>query len=351
MASLKEVTMGNTNNKNSRVVPIFFGADQRFTPYLMVCLASLLDHVSARRKYEIHILHTDIKPETQEQIVAMAKPNTKIEFNDVSPIIDSIVGSLPIRDYYSPSTYFRFVIAKNFPQYDKALYVDADTVICEDLAKLYDTPIGNSYVAAVPEAVMSNIADLGLYAEKVLGVNRYKYFNAGMILINCKQWRAHDVLGQFLTLIGYYNFVVAQDQDYLNVICKNKVHYLPRRWNCETIKTWNIDRKRLGIVHYAFAAKPWQDINCIYGDIFWKYASKLPVYMEIKAAFAAITPEKLEAIALVPETVREICLKEIKRNDNFLRRVNTKKGAKPLFAEPQLAELVTRLRTRSFARN
>ncbi|MBE6127547.1 MAG: glycosyltransferase family 8 protein [Erysipelotrichaceae bacterium] len=351
MSSLKEVTMGNNTNKNSKVVPVFFGADQRFTPYLMVCLASLLDHVSARRKYEIHILHTDINEKTQQDIVAMSKPNVSIEFNDVSPIIDSIVGSLPIRDYYSPSTYFRFVIASSFPQYDKALYVDADTVICQDLAKLFDTQIGNSYVAAVPEAVMSNLKDAGDYAEKVLSIARGKYFNAGMILINCKQWRNHDVLGQFLTLIGYYNFVVAQDQDYLNVICKNKVHYLPRRWNMETIKPWNVERKHFGIVHYAFAAKPWQDINCIYGNIFWKYASQLPVYMEIKAAFAAITPEKLEAINLVPETVCETCRKEIKRNDNFLRRVNTKKGAKPLFAEPQLADLVTRLRTRSFTRN
>lgn len=343
--------MGNNNTKKSKVVPVFFGVDQRFTPYLMVCLASMLDHISNRRKYEIHILHTDVKPDTQEMIVAMAKPNVAIEFNDVSPVIDSIVGSLPIRDYYSPSTYFRFVIASHFPQYDKALYVDADTVIMDDLAKLYDTPIGNSYVAAVPEAVMAALKDGGDYAEKVLSVNRYKYFNAGMILINCKQWRAHDVLGQFLTLIGYYNFVVAQDQDYLNVICKNKVHYLPRRWNMETIKPWKIDRKHLGIVHFAFAAKPWQDINCYYSDIFWHYASTVPVYMEIKAAFAAVTDEKLEAIKLVVESVCETCRKEIKRNDNFLRRVNTKKGAKPLFAEPQLAELVTRLRTRSFNRN
>ena len=77
----------------------------------------------------------------------------------------------------------------------------------------------------------------------------------------------------------------------------------------------------------------------------------LPVYPEIKAAFAAVTNDKLEAIRLVVESVCETCRKEIKRNDNFIRRVNTKKGAKPLFAEPELSELVTRLRTRNFARS
>ena len=334
-----------------KTVPVFFGCDQRFTPYLMAALASLIDNTSARRKYEIHVLHTDIKEETQKAICGLGRPNVKIEFDDVSPIIDRISSSLPIRDYYSPSTYFRFVIASHFPQYEKALYIDADTAIVDDVAKLYDNNIGNSYVGAVPEAVMANIKDCGDYSEKVLGIARNKYFNAGMLVINCKQWRKHDVLGQFLVLIGYYNFVVAQDQDYLNVICKNKVHYLPRRWNMETIKTWNIGPTHPGIVHYAFAAKPWQDINCLYGHYFWKYASTLPVYPEIKTAFAAVTNDKLEAIRLVVESVCETCRKEIKRNDNFIRRVNTKKGAKPLFAEPELSELVTRLRTRNFARS
>lgn len=336
--------MSNNSSTSKNVVPVFFGFDQRFTPYAMVSIASLIDNVSARRNYEIHVLHTDVNEETQAAFHELEKPNVSIVFDDVSGLINSIVSMLPIRDYYSPSTYFRFVIASFFPQYDKALYIDADTCIVQDVAKLYDTQIGSNYVAAVPEAVMSNMKDTGDYAEKVLGINRFRYFNAGMLVINSKAWREHDVLGQFLFLIGYYNFVVAQDQDYLNVICKNKVHYLPRKWNVETIKSWKIERKNVGIVHYAFSAKPWQDINCFYGDIFWKYASKTRYYMEIKAGFAAVTQEKLDSIAAVVAGVCETCRHEIARQDNFLRRVDSNRGAKPLIQQPNLAELVTRLR-------
>ena len=341
--------MSNTNQPKNNVVPVFFGCDQRFTPYLMVALASLLDNVSARRKYAIHILHTDINDDTQRMICAMAKSNVTIEFDNVANVIDAIIGSLPIRDYYSPSTYFRFVIASNFPQYDKALYIDADTAIVDDVAKLYDIPLGNAYVGAVPEAVMANIKDAGDYSEKVLGINRFHYFNAGMLVINSVAWRKYDVLGQFLTLIGFYNFVVAQDQDYLNVICKNKVKYLPRRWNMETIKNYHISRNHYGIIHYAFAAKPWQDINCIAGDYFWKYASRVPSFMEIKAGFAAVTSERLEQINAVVASVCETCRKEIARQDNFLRRVDSKRAAKALItAQPVvMAELVDRLRAHS----
>ncbi len=333
------------NNQNAKkVVPVFFGADQRFTPYLMTCVASLIEKTSARKRYNIHILHTDINEDTQNMIRGLAKDNVSIEFNDVSETIEQISASLPIRDYYSPSTYFRFVIASHFPQYDKALYIDADTIVNQDVSKLYDTNIGNAYVGAVPEAVMTALPDCGRYAEKVLGIARARYFNAGMLIINSKAWREHDVLGQFLFLISYYNFVVAQDQDYLNVICKNKVHYLPRRWNMETIRSWNIDPSRIGIIHYAFAAKPWQDINCLYGTYFWRVASKMPIYGEIKTAFANVTNEKLESIAKVVEGVCETCRNEIARSDNFLRRVDANRSAKPLMRDPTLAELVVRLR-------
>lgn len=335
-----------TNNKNTKnVVPVFFGADQRFSPYLMTCIASLVEKTNGRKRYAIHILHTDINADTQKMICDLAKENVSIEFNDVSETIEQISASLPIRDYYSASTYFRFVIASHFPQYDKALYIDADTIINEDVSKLYAINIGNNYVGAVPEAVMATLPDCGRYSEKVLGISRFRYFNAGMLIINSKAWREHDVLGQFLFLISYYNFVVAQDQDYLNVICKNKVHYLPRRWNMETIKTYRgIDANHIGIIHYAFSAKPWQDINCFYGQYFWKTASKLPVYAEIKQAFAAVTNEKLESIAKVVEGVCETCRHEVARNDNFIRRVDSNRAAKPLMNQPALAELVVRLR-------
>ena len=331
-------------SSNKKVVPVFFGCDQRFTPFLSVALISLLDNISARRRYAIHILHTDINDETIATIKALAKPNASVEFYNVADDIASVINDLPIRDYYSPSTYFRFVIATKFPQYDKAIYVDADTAIVNDVAKLYDVNIGHNYVGAVNEAVMAHMDPTGRYAEKVLGINRHKYFNAGMMLINCDQWRKHDVLGQFIELVSFYNFVVAQDQDYLNVICKNKVHLLPRKWNMEAIRQWHVGERDYSIIHYAFAAKPWHDINCLYGQYFWKYASKSPYYMEIKAHFAAITPEMLEKENNVAPSVMAVCENEIARNDNFLHRVQGKRYTKSLLANPETAALLERLR-------
>ena len=311
-----------------------------------VALVSLIENVSSRRHYAIHILHTDINLQTQAKYEALAKPNVSIEFHNVSDDIAVVIDQLPIRDYYSASTYFRFLIATNFPQYDKALYIDCDTCITTDVAKLYDIPLGNNMVGAVPEAVMNVFEPTGAYSEKVLGINRRRYFNAGMMVINSEQWRKHDVLGQFINLVSFYNFVVAQDQDYLNVICKNKVLLLPRKWNMEAIKTWNVPQKDVSIIHYAFAAKPWHDINCNYGQYFWKYASMSPDYMAIKAHFASITNEQLEAEKNVAPSVMNTCLAEIERRDNFLHRISTKRYSKDLDNDnPVIQELIERIRT------
>ena len=322
------------NEDKKPVIPVFFGCDNRFVPYMCVALKSMIDRTSSHRKYEVHILHDDITAENQEIVKTMGKRNVKIYFDNVSDDIRSIVSQLPIRDYYSASTYFRLVIAEKFPQFDKAIYIDSDTAVVEDVAKLYDINIGNKYVGAVPEAVMASINECGLYAEKVLGIRRHRYFNAGMIVINCKKWREVDVLQLFIDLVGFYDFTIAQDQDYLNVICKDKVFYLPRRWNMECIHPWKIGEKRRGIIHYAFAAKPWHDVTTIYGQYFWESASKTPFFMDIKSAYAAYTPEQLAKEKEVGATVAANCLKEVHRPDNFLKRCKKASVTKQIVANP-----------------
>ena len=109
-----------------------------------------------------------------------------------------------------------------FPEYEKAIYIDSDTIVKGDISRLYDFDLGDNYVGGVNDQVVVQDPTFGDYVEKVLGVERNNYFNAGLLLINCDQFRKNNVLDQFCKLLHMYNFVVAQDQDYLNVICHNK---------------------------------------------------------------------------------------------------------------------------------
>ena len=51
--------------------------------------------------------------------------------------------------------------------------------------------------------------------------------------MNCKVFREENLLQKFIQLLNTYTFVVAQDQDYLNIICKDQVLWLDASWNTE----------------------------------------------------------------------------------------------------------------------
>lgn len=94
-----------------------------------------------KRKYHIYVLCDSVNAEMAAKITAMATENVKAEFVSVTEKMASILGKMRLRDYYTPSIYYRIFIAKMFPEFDKAIYIDADIVLNDDIAKLFDTEL------------------------------------------------------------------------------------------------------------------------------------------------------------------------------------------------------------------
>ena len=118
---------------NKPTIPIFYACDNRFVKFTMVSIASILEHASPEYRYDFHVLHTDITPQTMEAVYRMQRENVSICFDDVSDHLETISNKLPIRDYYTKTTYYRLFIAEMFPELDKAIYIDSDTVVCGDI--------------------------------------------------------------------------------------------------------------------------------------------------------------------------------------------------------------------------
>ena len=101
----------------SKIVPVFFACDDKFVPYMMVTMKSLIDNTSSKRIYKIHVLHTDISIKNQGLVKTLETDNCKIEFNNVSEKLEQIEKQITLRDYYSATTYYRLFIADMFPEY------------------------------------------------------------------------------------------------------------------------------------------------------------------------------------------------------------------------------------------
>ncbi len=267
--------------ENLNTIPIFFTVDDKYVPFLAVALQSLIENSSEKNYYLIKILYTSITEENQEKIKKYEKENVNIEFVDLNYYINKIKNKLYTRDYYSVTTYFRLFIPNLYPQYNKALYLDCDIVLLADVAELYNIDMGDNLVAAAPDDVIQKIEVFQEYVEKVVGVADYRnYFNAGVLLMNLDELRKFDFQEKFLYSLEKIKFDVAQDQDYLNRLCKGRVKIISNVWDKMPISN-DTDTNDLKLIHYNLAFKPWHFEDILYKEYFWKYAKKTEFFDEI----------------------------------------------------------------------
>ena len=307
-------------------IPIFYACDDSFVKYTVVSLKSMMENASKNYEYNVCILHTGITKEMMDKVFELKREGFNITFEDVSGYLVSISDKLPIRDYYSKTTYIRLFIAEMYPGYDKAIYIDSDTVVCGDISRLFNTDIGECYVGACHEQAMVQVDEYGTYAERVVGVDRNNFFNAGVLLINCKQFREKRLLDKFIEYLGIYNFVVTQDEDYLNVICKDRVFWLDQRWNTEVFGEIPYPIDEAYVIHYIMTSKPWHYRDCRHGEYFWKYAKLTSVYGDIQKILQSYTDEERERDAISCDNLMALAVKETNREDNFLRIMESRRA-------------------------
>ena len=268
-------------NENNNVIPIFMAVDNNYIPFLGVALKSIIDNVSKQNRYEIKVLYTSVTEENKKKIEEYQTENVGIEFVNLSYKLQEIQEKLYTRNYFSNTTYFRLFIPELYPDYDKAVYIDSDTITLVDIARLYNTEMGDNLIAGIPDGAVQAIPIFQDYVEKVVGVSNYNnYFNAGIIVMNLKALREYKFQEKFLYMLEKIKFEVAQDQDYLNRLCKGRVKLLGFEWN--RMPAMGEQEGELNIIHYNLGCKPWYFDNVLYQEHFWKYAEKTRFYAQIR---------------------------------------------------------------------
>jgi lipopolysaccharide biosynthesis glycosyltransferase len=265
-------------NKKYKEIPIFFASDNNYAPYLVVALKSLLANASKEYFYKIHVLTSNMSDDNKLVLLRELTFNSSIEFINLSKETEAIKDKFHLRDYYSIDTYYRFFIADLFPEYDKVIYLDSDIIVLGDISDLYFYNISNYLLGVVQEQVMAHNECFSDYVEKALGVKCKNYFNAGILLMNSKLFRLYNIQSKFFKLMSRFKFRVTQDEDYLNVICKDKVKYLDLGWNKMPFEETGFDDVDLKIIHYTLGWKPWHYENVRYEEYFWQYASQTEYY-------------------------------------------------------------------------
>ena len=283
----------------NKEIPIIFSTDDNYIPYLDVAVSSLIANASNDYCYRIIVLNTGLSPESIAKVKQNACAGFTIDFVDISKQIEHIKTHLKDVYHFSVVTYYRLFIASLFPQYDKIVYLDCDLVVLGDISQLYHMDLGDNILGAVPDQFVKNTAQFRSYAKIAIGVDPDSYINAGVLLMNLKAFREHNIEENFLRLITAYDFdLLDPDQAYLNYLCRGRIYLLPNGWNKEPMPLLCEGEKK--IVHYALYKKPWQYDDVADGEHFWHYAKRSSFYpriLQAKAAFGAQERFKKEAAA------------------------------------------------------
>lgn len=286
-------------------VAIVLSANDFYVPYVAVLLESIKQNIDNNRHYDIIIINRDISKISEKNCCSIFDgfKNVSLRFLNVSRF-DEEFKHLPTHGHFKLETYFRLLMPDIMPDYNKAIYIDSDLVVCDDLAKLYDENIDGYLLAACKDADTAGLyngfeKNKKKYMDTVLKIkNPYEYFQAGVILFNLDEFRKKYSVEEMLRFATSRKWELL-DQDVLNYLAQGHVKFVDMSWNC--MYDWrNIRLKEIisrapkylydeyvsahkhpKIIHYAGPDKPWHQPYSDYADIFWDYARNTIYYEEL----------------------------------------------------------------------
>lgn len=241
--------------------------DNNFTIPCGVLMTSILEN-NRTENIIFHIITNDLSNTNASSLQQIATQyNSSI---NIYRIDDSILQDCPVRqgDHVSIATYFRILIPRILPTIlDKVLYLDCDMVVTDNLSGLWNADIEHCAIGAIAGGSCDNPSTY----ERLQYPRELSYFNAGVLLINLKYWREHDIANQTLQFIKEYpERIKWWDQDALNYVLRETKLELPLKYNLQDLFLYQnptiSDKYKTEIekaiaertiIHFTSPNKPW----------------------------------------------------------------------------------------------
>lgn len=236
---------------------------------MVICTLSIVKY--HRAPLDLYVFTMDLsdidpayRPVTAEQcallasVLRAANPVSRVRSVDCRAYYLETLANAPNQNtQYTPYSFLRLYADRVPEMPPKLIYLDTDTVLCDDIAKLWAQDTGRAEFGAVRD----------YYGCRFFGIN---YLNSGVLLLNLPRIRETGLFRRALALCREKKIFLA-DQTALNRLAKKK-KVLPRRFNEQ-------HRRRADTVirHFSMAIlwfprfhtrniKPWQ-VDALHGTL------------------------------------------------------------------------------------
>ncbi|WP_080230971.1 glycosyltransferase family 8 protein [Helicobacter pylori] len=298
------------------IIPIVVAFDNNYCIPAGVSLYSMLANAKRERErervklfYQIHCLVENLSAENiarLEETIAPFSAFSSIEFLDISNEgleprhnhykLDALIANEIKKLYlklnafsqkrFSKMIMCRFFFASLFPQYDKIIMFDVDTLFVDDISESFFIPLETHYFGAVREKDLiamdrnsaKDLYELRQMRAKTIGVADAfpnleeaqilfdNYFNAGFLALNLKLWREENLENQLIEFFILKNEkLLFNDQDALCFVCRGRILELPYSYNAHPsfLDTPSFPSiKEVRMLHF-WGDKPWKLLSVI----------------------------------------------------------------------------------------
>ena len=170
----------------------------------------------------------------------------RIEFINVNNLPEYITSDSPnYNTKYTKASYLRCYFSKVLKE-DKILYLDADTLVVDNIEELWDIDMEDNVLIGIhePGAWNNHLCTYGLDET---------YINSGVLVMDLKKIREEKLDDSMIYLLNNTHYWFP-DQDVINLVCRNRIKYVSNVYN-STETTGMVDNAK--IIHYIRGRKGW----------------------------------------------------------------------------------------------
>lgn len=259
-----------------------FITDRSFLRPTLISLWSLLRHTSSSP-----VIHfwgdqlTDDDWEAVDRIIEIRSDARLCRLDLSTAEMQNAIGPSASK-HVTAATMARLFIPSKLT--GRVLYVDGDTIITDDTSEIFYTDMRGNPIGAVRDIVMTKRHIRGdrsnastrakmkacsaLIGKSAIG----DYVNAGVLLIDTEAIRAQPDIHAAMKDISRASAWPYGDQDHINHVFSNRIHYLNPAWNASWGRVRRqqhfialnngykseLERKRPAIIHFHGPDKPWK---------------------------------------------------------------------------------------------
>lgn len=243
----KRKSSNKTLKMNS--VHIAMISDDGYVMPTSVAIHSLRKSKKNSTRYEIHIISSDMSRDNIEFLESQSSDDVHISV--FKPKFD--LSNIKLKSANSailsatPAALYKFAFGIVFSELERVIYIDGDLIVNDDLTDLFGIDLDGYPLAAIPDSGQ-------IYYKHAMVRSVDKYFNSGVMLIDCKKFRDNNYYEDLVKAKNEIENSLLMDQDAFNRVFDKNYFILPIRYNFLHV---NLNRAK---GKYSI-----EDINSLYG--------------------------------------------------------------------------------------